>query len=88
MAPSLAQIESEIDRFEAELIDLHEGIQECALIVDLVLSDDDTARSKSRRLKAIRRVTQRTKMMIALLDETLASLEERRALCLGAEVDG
>jgi len=83
---SLAQIEARIEHYEAELIDLYEGIQDAAAMVDLILADNDTPRRKSRRLRIVRQITQRSKKSIALFESALANVEAERRLHLAREI--
>jgi hypothetical protein len=88
MTLSLSEIEAEIDRYEAELIDQLAVVQEAAEIVTLILAGDGSALSKSRRLTVLRKGTQRGKRIIAFYEITLARLEAHRRRMLAGEVDG
>lgn len=82
---ALLQIEARMDQYESAIIDLHEGIQEAAEVVDLILAGRDSARSKSRRLRILRRSVTRSKETIALFERALANLDAERRRCLAAE---
>jgi hypothetical protein len=82
---ALMQIEDRMDQYESRIIDLYEGIQEAAEIVDLILAGGDSPRSKSRRLRILRKSVIRSKETIALFDCALANLEAERRRWLTAE---
>lgn len=87
MTLSLLQVEAEMFYCEEQLFRLAQDILEDAEVVDLILAGNDSARSKSRRLKIVRQVRQRVKNEARVWEELLARLELGRARILSGEIE-
>lgn len=85
---ALHQIEADLTRYEDAVIELHQTIQEAAEVVDLILAGGDSPRSKSHRLKILRRATGRAKADIELYERCISRLEQERRCHLFAGLEG